>query len=104
MINNLSSIIDRLKNRRGMYIFDNSYNSLASFLIGYISAINDYNSDINISNEFRNWLHKREGIHTSLHWSAYILNECAKKNEEKACQILIELLYEFCQEKKEKII
>ena len=101
MYENLILIVNELKNRRGMFVFDNSYNSLSSFLIGYMCATNNYSSnDMNISYEFRNWLEKKEGAHSSLHWSFYILNKIANKNEEMACQILIELLDEFCQEKK----
>jgi hypothetical protein len=98
-INNTKFIIEQLKKRRGMYVFDNSYNSLISFLVGYLLAIRDLEvRDISLS--FQKWLQDKEGKYFSVHWSRYILVELSKNDENTAKKKMLELfeLYLFEEE------
>jgi len=88
------SLIINLKQRRGMYVFDDSYNSLSSFLIGYLLA-RETHSEHQISNQFQEWLWSREKKHFSLHWTSYVLNEMANGDENQACDLILDLFEEF---------
>ncbi len=87
-------IVNDIKARRSMFIFDDSYTSLASFLIGYCLALKEL-EDYDVSMSIQEWLRGKVGTHFSVHWTYYILNHLAKRNEDIAEKVLFELLDEF---------
>ncbi|MEN7550411.1 hypothetical protein AAG747_21005 [Rapidithrix thailandica] len=89
-------LILNLRNRRGIYLFDNTYKGLTSFLMGYQLGIEN-SSEIQLSDEFQNWLRGKFNSHFSIHWSSFIFQELAEKNEQKASVLLLDLLDEFLE-------
>ena len=92
----MKELIHNLKVRRGMYIFDDSYKSLAAFITGYQLAVFE-NSGENVSNEFQDWLREKVGVHFSTHWSNYIHTEIANEKDAEACIALLDLLEDFLE-------
>lgn len=92
----MKELVEHLKIRSKMYVFDNTYNSLVSFLMGYQYAFLK-SSGIDLSNEFQNWLRKEFETYFSVHWSSFILTELANGEEDKAKIILLNSLDDFLQ-------
>ncbi len=91
-------LLFHLKNRRNMYVFDSSYSSLTSFIIGYLMGIKN-TTNIDYGDSFQRWLRKKEVNYFSLHWSAYILSEISDNNPVLAEENLLELLEDFVADK-----
>ncbi|MEO1054218.1 MAG: hypothetical protein AAFX87_26500, partial [Bacteroidota bacterium] len=53
-------LIENIKTRRGLYVFDPSYSSLVAFICGYILGVRDAQG-FDYSEEFHKWLEKKEG-------------------------------------------
>lgn len=83
-----------LKNRRSMYLFDDTYAGLATYLIGYFQGVQE-TSDEMLDQAFQEWLIVKQGNHFSLHWSRYILQEMLGNDPTQAIDTLLELLEEF---------
>ena len=81
-----------------MYLFDNTYNGLISFLTGYFIAVMQY-SEEDWSGDFQNWLRNKAGNHFSIHWSGYILSEMSANDEVLARNNLLDLFDEFLNSK-----
>lgn len=77
-----------------MYIFNDSYAALVSFIMGYTDSVCDF-LEVNIDGQFQEWLRKKYKRHFALHWSGYILVELSKNDEKIACSSLLSLWEEF---------
>lgn len=98
----IKNLLINLKTRKNLYVFDNSYSSLTSFLVGYILAIRDSTSD-DLSEEFKKWLEAKEQKEFAIHWSGYILLEMSNNDSLIAEQNLISLWEEFIKMKEKKV-
>ncbi|MDJ1495035.1 hypothetical protein QNI19_19000 [Cytophagaceae bacterium DM2B3-1] len=87
------TILWHLKHRRGMYVAD-GYIPLVSFLEGYGLALRDA-CQVDMFSDFQNWIYTRQKRRFAVSWSSYILIDIAKKDEQKATDMLFEWLSEF---------
>ncbi|WP_128755244.1 hypothetical protein [Aquimarina sediminis] len=77
-----------------MYLLNrDSYVSLISFLIGFDLGAEEQNK--NVFGEFHDWLQEKRKKHFSLHWSSYILNEMCEGNEQRAIELVLDLMKDF---------
>ncbi|RTQ44721.1 hypothetical protein EJV47_27400 [Hymenobacter gummosus] len=90
----LRQILWHLEHRRGLYMPDLGYASLAAFLTGYLLCWRDTRQD-DVYQQFQTWLQVREGRHFALGWPYHILQHLAGNDEERATQQLFQLWREF---------
>lgn len=83
-----------------MYLFDDTYNGMVSYLMGYLYAVMEITEE-DVSDEFQKWLVNKVGSSFSTHWSNYIYVEMAKKDEKTAKEILLNLLEDFFNSRKQ---
>lgn len=93
-MNAMLELVYNLKKRSNMYLLDETYNGLVSFIMGYQFAVLQNLKEDN-SDKFQNWLRQKFEIHFSVHWSIFILNEMSDKDEFQARIYLLDLLEEF---------
>jgi hypothetical protein len=77
-----------------MYVYDSSYNSLKTFLVGYLLA---YSSiyELNLIVEFKKWLEKDQNKVFALDSFTYIQTEIANCNDDYAAEVLLDMLFRF---------
>jgi len=90
----MSSLIQRLESRGGMYVQPYNFETVVAYLDGYDHAVLASGRKSYLE-EFREWLHRRVGHHCSLHWAAVIRDVFAKKNKNVALRKLFEFFREF---------
>jgi hypothetical protein len=90
---NIKQILFHLKNRENMYV-QGGYLSIVDFLVGYLSCYRDL-KNIDVSDNFKIWLHNKLNTTFSLHWGYYFLRIQAKGNEENAKKILFTYWEEY---------
>jgi hypothetical protein len=98
MKHNFANLLFNLKNRRSMYLFDDTYAGLATYLMGYFQGVQEI-SGKTPNQAFQEWLIAKQGNHFSLHWSRYILQEMVGNDPIQAIDTLLELLEEFTAER-----
>lgn len=99
--------LDKLKNYTGMYVSPELYSSMASLILGYDLACKGQ-----AMTGFQDWLVNKYNAPDNLHWSVlipYIMfpseanpNQKLKQkfeNEQKAINMLIDLIMEYYREK-----
>lgn len=79
----MKTLIDNLKTRRGMYLFDDTYKGMVAYIMGYQFAVMELTGE-NLSEEIQEWLKNKIGSPFSFHWSDYIYVEMAKKKRRKS--------------------
>jgi hypothetical protein len=92
------SLIHNLRARKNMYVSDNTYISLVSFIDGYLFGVKDL-YDIDISYDFKKWLEKKIDRHFTIVWSIYIVQYLCNKDEAMAEEKLFNLLEEYLEDK-----
>jgi uncharacterized membrane protein len=90
----MHGIIGNLKLKSGMYLFDNTYRGLTSFLMGYCQGVLEATGQ-DISEQFQGWLREKQQSYFSIHWSTYVLSEMSDNNSEQARELLLSLLEDF---------
>lgn len=95
---NFKQLVINVSTRKGMYLYNSSYSGLVNFFMGYFWGV-ELETSIDVSGRFQTWLKKSEGKEFAMNWSGYILSIMAKDDEEKASELLIELLLEFIESK-----
>ncbi|MCD6068815.1 MAG: hypothetical protein K0S33_3641 [Bacteroidetes bacterium] len=94
-IQQFKNIIGNLQSSRNIYI-DNSYSSLISFVEGYGICFRECHG-VDVNSAFRNWLRTKFKRDFSSHWSIYILNYVAHKDEKAATEKLFGYWNEFLE-------
>ncbi len=77
-----------------MYVANDSYRNLTSFMVGYGVCYSD-NFQADLYSDFKKWLFQKEGHKFSISWPEYILTEMAEGDEKIASQILFNLFHEY---------
>jgi hypothetical protein len=94
---NLDELLNRIRQKPGLYIGSSSAQYLHMFLEGYISALRDYaippSEQELLFRKFPEWLQARERVYTSASWAKIILLNSS--NEEHAFYRFFELYDEF---------
>jgi hypothetical protein len=85
-----------VRDRSLMYVTDRSYLTLSTFIDGVLSGMaigygKDYFEGINP------WMSERFGQKSSSVWTFYIWQLLAKEDEERAKQLLFEVLFEYLE-------
>lgn len=98
-MNNLSRLLQKIKDSPVMYLGKPSLTCLHSFLIGYLSSRSDLGLDREgtILDGFQEWIQKREKTQASRSWAGIIL--CSNISERSAFYRFFELLDEFLHQK-----
>lgn len=98
MIEKFKTILWHLEHRQNMYTGE-GHIPLINFIDGYELAMRDY-LQIDILEEFREWLKEQQQYQFSMHWGYYILRVIADNDEQVATKKLFELLKEFLNSRK----
>lgn len=97
----LYQLLQKIKERPGMYIGYPSVSDLFMFLCGYKRACQDMELPLSDEeqefHEFQPWLQKRFGVNTSASWAKIIL--LYSGNETHAFEMFFELQEEFIKER-----
>jgi hypothetical protein len=92
-IQNFKILLEHIKKRPGMYVQGGEYALLVSFIDGYLVCFKEF-SDIDLSNDFRDWVHQKYK-HFAIHEAWYIHKYVANENPELATTKLFEHWNEF---------
>lgn len=92
----MKELIQHLKTRGNMYLFDETYTSLVSFISGYAYGRSE-GDGINVDRAFQSWMRAKYNKEFSIHWSHYILSELASDDPRRAKELVLELYEEFAR-------
>ncbi len=94
----LFEILQKIRNKPGMYIGSTSVSDLFHFLVGFKTALRELGiaatkEEMDFYREFQPWLQKKYHVSTSNSWAKIIMLHCA--NEQEGFNTFYKLLEEF---------
>lgn len=98
MMSGLLNVLEKIRNRPGMYLGRPSVSDLFMFLVGYEFARSELGIDLteeeqNFYDDFQPWLQKKLGVTTVTSWAKLIMLSC--HDEKAGFEYFFQLLDEF---------